>query len=380
MPIPSMTAFVAGAVAPKSALAINSQLVNAYLRGHIDADDLVDKIRSEHGVRGSNYRVWSESWDSSAYRVSDHGVAPPDCIELDRDAQLDFTSYRVAFAGQLEWADFIGNYTWEKLGAEPVRVSDGKTLKTNPDSWNNWLYNIPKSAIPGIWDDYGEIQARFPRGEYWDRWLTVHNCAKRIYIPGPCVIFVTASALGTFNHNTNPYFNTMPPVDWGDMSVFGVHSECPAVFRLFIDHDGTLGRRFDWSSNNEVFVSNWSPIQPKIKGVREVGYLNGTNRGLEWSFSCAPRACARVASYMEIEEAGWYNISLRYNSRYFYNPTDVFGNRLGFAEMVPAAGALPGWAPALIAYTRWEETGICILAQLKRTVPSDHYQQGDYAP
>ena len=409
MPISPVTSFIASSVASRTDLITNSQLVDAYLRGKIDAGDFVDKLKGDVGVRGSNYRVWAESWDSGAYYVPDHAIAPPDSIRLDHDAHLDFTHFTdpadqpTLLATPLggspisviySWKSLLGDYTWEKLGVTPIRSSDGYELKTNPNSWQNWLYNAPvPNPLPVDlstgWINIGEYQSQFPRSEYWDRWLTVHKAAKRIYIPEPCLLFVTGAAIGTFNHNVNPEINGLgtSPSEWHTGWKTGAISECPAVFQLFIDHDGTPGRRFTWTSNGDEFTADWSPITPKnVAGIREVGYSGSpirVMRGLEWSFSCAPRATARVASYIEVEQAGWYNISMRYNSRYWhgmYDAATATYNPSMLALMDPPAILIGLWAPGPIRYARWEETGLSILAQFKRTGATDHYQQGDYAP
>lgn len=400
MPIGALAAFTANAIADRATLIGNSQLVDAYLRGLVDAGDFVDKLRTEHGVRGSNYRAWATSWDSSAYLVPDHTIAPPDPIKLDQDAHLDFTHFadpalQPTLVGpplevQYSWTSLLSDYTWEKLGNVPVRTLDSYKLKTNPNSWQNWLYNAPRpSPLPAGWVEIGDIQSEFPQGEYWDRWLTVHKASRRVYIPEPCVLYVSGSAIGTFNHNVNPEINGINFVSsrWGTWFGDAGVSECPAIFALFVDHDGTPGRRFTWTSNGDEFTADWSPIVPKnAGGVREVGYSGGPPRlmrGLEWSFSCAPRATAKVASYIEIDTPGWYNISMRYNSRYWQGILDAGTatyNPSGLALMTPPGLVTGLWAPGPIRYARWEETGLSMLAQFKRTGAVDHYEQDDYAP
>lgn len=399
MPISALTGQTASTAADLGVLRSDIVLVENYLRGNVDAADFQDAIRGIHGRRGSVHRVWTETWDAQVSTRQKEVVSDPnvDLWKLDTEAYMDFTAY-----GDID-VDFYhiptnqfsinsstaaSRFTWEKMGNIPTTLANGggDKLVSCPSSWHNWLYNTPnpKQAIPGLgdWVDGREAGRRFPKDEYWDRWLTVPYASKRIYIPAQCVLYVTGSAVGTWNHNLNPFLEhdtdgegtggqCWETRDAAPHKGFDEGNECPAHFRLFIDRDNDKEwRKFSWEVNETTFHANWSPIQD----YPQVGYggpgeapNNGKMLGREWSFSCAPRGQASISSYIEVPEAGWYNISMKYNSRYFHGYIETEGVAQFYRDGFHLKSGTTGFRPGYICFSRWESSGLGIIAHLNRT-------------
>jgi len=382
MPIGSMTSFNAGDPASLATMQGNVALVEAYIQGEIDPDDFQDKLKRIHGLRGGHTRVYGESWDSGVLPFGPISVSDvnADVWYLDRDAHLDFTSYGkventwngVTDEYDIDAIGLVSKFVWEKLGNEPTENADGTGNKiiTSPYSWRNWLFGLTSAPHANAGKDYS---ARFPDDEYWDRWLTVPYASKRIYIPAKCVLHVVGSATGTWNHNLNPFLergaSTTPlGKGWSEADGYAPDNENGARFRLFIDKDNDPEwRKFSWQVNGNTWYSNWSPIQshPRVGygGTGDPAGDQGKMLGKEWAFTVAPRGTALVASEIVVPEAGWYNISMRYNSRYVFGYTDVeavWKNRF-LGETGTA------WRPGPICFSRWEKTGIGAVAQLKRS-------------
>jgi len=393
MPIGPVTAF--GATALLNTLRTNVQVIEAYIRGEIDAQDFQDLLKVLHGRRDSVHRVYGSRWTSTAEPFQEAGVNDPavDTWDLDRDAQLDFTSYGDIDADYwniptqqyvIGAATAFQRFTWEKLGNVPTQFANGTGKRIDTDNWSfrNWLFNAPEpdTVLGGNlanFVDGRKAAKRFSGEEYWDRWLTVPYATKRIWIPGPCVLHVSANATGTWNHNLSPYHerdsdNVQPGDDhvWGDK--FDQTNELPAFFRLFIDRDNDKEwRGFSWEVNGETFYANWSPIQD----YPQVGYggpgeapLSGEMLGREWSFTNSPRGKAEVASQIFVPVKGWYNISMRYNSRYVHGWIKDLG--AGFYDWMEEFWVKPatvGFRPGYITRARWESSGIGAIAAFNRT-------------
>ncbi len=199
------------------------------------------------------------------------------------------------------------------------------------------------------------------------------------------------NATGTWNHNLNPFFEYDTDsvgtggTNWKPHSGGGYtqDTECPAFFRLFVDKDNDKEwRKFSWSTGGETFHANWSPVQE----YPEVGYSTdsiSTMEGREWSFTCAPQAKALVASQIVIPEAGWYNISMKYNSRYWNGQTAFTGQVAGVDQydwvgsFLKKAGTV-GYRPGFISQARWESCGIGAIAVLNRTSVADNATHSDF--
>jgi hypothetical protein len=83
-----------------------------------------------------------------------------------------------------------------------------------------------------------------------------------------------------------------------------------------------------------------------------------------------------VASEIVIPEAGWYNISLRYNSRYVYGWHEKTG---GFYTWHPRfVGDLTPIRPSMMSIARWESSGIGAIAQLEREEITDDYSSAEF--
>lgn len=407
MPISALTGFTG--TASLTTLRTNIALIEAYIKGEIDPADFQDKLKTFHGQSGSTMRLYGDHWSSGAQAIQKASVSDPatDTWELDRDALLDFSCYGDIDAdtydgGNLlysikEW-DLVRRFTWEKLGNIPTANSNGTgaRLETSPSSWHNWLFNAPDPLTDiaglsgtGTYFDGREYTGRFAKDEYWDRWLTVPYACKRIWIPEQCVLLVMASARGTWNHNLNPAMehdtealSGVAGHAWG--SGYDQTIENPAFFRLFIDRDNDREwRKFSWEVNEDTFYANWSPIQhyPQVGygGPGESGVV-GKQQGIEWSFTCAPRGTAMVASQIVVPEAGWYNISLRYNSRYWHGYTEDVGGGVynWFPTFLKKAGT-NGYRPGPITQARWESSGIGGIAFLGRTTITDDALNRDFS-
>ena len=391
MPISPLTAQVASTAASLTTLRSNIQVIEDYLQGKIDAADFQDQLKIIHGRRGSVHRIYGDRWTRNVQANQPNLVANPatDTWRLDKEALLDFSHY-----GDIDldfWSIPTNQYsiksstamrrfTWEKLGNVPTANANGtgKKIETNPNSWQNWMYNTPDPivAIPGLANylDGRDYTHRFPKDEYWDRWLTVPYASKRIWIPSGCVLYVTGNAVGTWGYNLSPWHEHDTDGVGDGVTAWSTgydqSNELPAFFRLFIDRDNdNEWRKFSWETNEETFYANWSPIQD----YPQVGYggpgeaAAGRQQGREWSFTCAPRAHALVASQIVVPESGWYNISMRYNSRYFHGwIEDKGGGLYDWWEQFFLKGGTTGFRPGFISQARWESSGIGAVAVFNR--------------
>lgn len=397
MPIGSLTSF--GGVASLATLRTNVNVIEEYIQGKITPLDFQDKLKLLHGRRGTAHRLYGTSWNSGADTRVPFGVDDPkDVWELDRDALMDFTAYgnpdaefwngtQQLYAMTSE--NLVSWFTWEKMGNVPTQFQNGQgaKLETTPQTWHNWLFNAPDpytdvTGLPGTltYRDGRLAAKRFPSDEYWDRWLTVPYATHRIWVPDRCVLHVVANAVGTWNHNFNPALERdTESVGTGGHAWengYDQTTENPAHFRLFIDRDNDKEwRGFSWEVNEDTWYANWSPIQPHP----QVGYggpnetpNNGKMLGREWSFTCAPRGQAQVASQILVPEKGWYNISLKYNSRYWYGYTHepAPGIYSWLDTFLPASGST-SYRPGPIFATRWESTGIGAVALFNRDAPAN---------
>jgi len=416
MPIAPLTDHVAGTVMNLATLIGNNDLIEAYIKGEIDPADFSDQLGRAHGVPGEMHRVYvtggddgldtnpSIRYDPLSWTKANYGTPIP----LDRDCELDFSVYNNdslfrPIIGSPEYLvppeRFISNWVWEKLGSRPKESGGANYLVTCPDSWHNWIYHaLPPGDDPsdvGVtgFVDARSLAGRFENEGYYDRWLTVPYCSKRIWIPDPCTLYVVAMAHGTFNHNMTEAGRRDNIAQRQGVNVavsksnFYVRSNIDrcAVFRLFIDCDGAdedvIGEGpFRWETNGYKYNSNWSTLQDvgsvdelgvliRAGGHEEVGYEAGNQLGMEWSFSCWPRAVARVASKVYIPRAGYYNISFRYNSRYFHGITKEGGmawepNRFARTTNVInyAVDDDVEERPGPIHIARWEKTQLGMVA------------------
>ena len=404
MPIGPVTPQVDGTPVNLTSMRLNINLVESYIQGNITAADFQDKVRGIHGLKNSVHRVYGEHFTANVEPNQGNSVADTALTvwSLDRDAVLDFTHY-----GDIN-ADFydsptkqyiIGSsvafrrFTWEKMGNVPTLLHNGagKKIETDCWSWRNWLFNAPDPTVAlGLgmvsYIDGRQPAKRFPEDEYWDRWLTVPYASKRIYIPGPCVLHVMGNAVGTWNHTLNGFFEFDEDGDpsagskWTVANGYSPANETPAFFRLFIDRDNNEEwREFSWSVGGQTFYANWSPVQeyPEVGYSTDAAYSKMLGR--EWSISCAPRAKAVITSQIAIPSAGWYNISMKYNSRYIHGISKNIGAgswewQKGFWLKQGTTAFRPGY----ITQARWESTGIGAIAVLNRTVPTDTYAHSDF--
>jgi len=412
MPIAALTDHVAGTVMELATLIGNNQLIEQYLRGEVSASDFTDKISRVYGLPGQNHRVYtqdgsSEGFDGNVpvnYDPMEWGSGYGLPIPPDRDGILDFTHYGKLDdyfpvnppgpTGNMEITaeQFISNWSWERLGNNPTGdpVGGGAKLVTCADSWHNWLYNAPNpDDDPGVigFQDARGINGRFPEDLYHDRWMTVPHCAKRIWIPEACNLYVIAMAQGTFNHQLNTAaaeaYDKASSQDFYCDPVF----DRSAVFRLFIDKDNDKkSRPFKWRVNGQDFYANWSSIQD-LDSRPNVGYggnnddvsIQGLMQGMEWSFCNRPRAVARVASRIRVPESGYYNISMRYNSKYWKGVVaeDASGNweHKKFArsslDWIDSNGNLSRDEPGPIHIARWEKAQIGAVAHFAPAFTGD---------
>jgi hypothetical protein len=304
-------------------------------------------------------------------------------LKIDHEALLDFLYYGSPFedanmsllepAGIAEHPTvWQSRFVFERLGNVPESLGHTQHLERMVWSWNNWRWNF---TYPG-WHTppphpvyFDSLFSRFPSSEYWDAWKTVPYASAKIYVPGPCVLFVHAWARGTWNCVANK----RGPAE--KMWVFLANKDdSPVVFRLFIDqaHKPNV-RPFQWKSNGLDYRANWSPIQTE----QEIGLgsKNGfyTNVGREWMASTWPRGVIRVASEIFVPAAGYYTISLRYNSLHYYGWAEIIPPGPNFkwnSECAPLCAPdgdldYPRWGMNLVS--RWEASGIQAVAQLNRT-------------
>ena len=358
MPIGALTNHVAGAVMNLATMVGNNQLIEDYLRGEVDAADFQDLISRPHGIPGSNHRAYiqagNEGLDSNPKIYYDRGewqiakgspYGTP--IPLDRDCELDFTIYDndalyldagVIPKFKVPSNKFIAGWVWEKLGANPYKADLSKVLTTAANSWCNWLYNAPIPTAGGVtnFKDSRDEAGRFDSSDYMDRWLTVPYGCKRIWCPNPGMLYVMGTAHGTWNHNMNPMhasavtYHRLNGANGSALGQYWYDKSC--LFRLFIDNDNSNLPSFEFDVNGETFRSNWTSIQdlaaePRIGygGNNDPAGDQGKMLGWEWSSRSLPKGVIRVASKIWVPVAGYYNISLRYNSRYCHGVVDPTG-------------------------------------------------------
>lgn len=427
MPINPLTDHVAGTVMNLATLLGNNELIEDYLKGNIDAADMAVYLSRTHGMPGNNHRLYVQDGSSEGlnsnpdviYNSKQHMDIYPSGISLDNDCVLDFTFYGgdrmkdfVSDETYLEEyqpaprnitikpEDFIGMWAWERLGSNP-ETDAKKMLTTCPDSWHNWLFNLDSPGdIVGIsdWVDGRDYTGRFPDQSYYDRWLTVPYGSKRVWIPHRCNLYVVAMAQGTWNHNFgNAKFHWWSNPLTGDNAHYFMGNpggDRAAMFRLFVDRDNNPDKIFRWKVNGETFNSNWSPVQDTsdARGLLvgygsdlDAGVYQHKQLGVEWSFTCFPRGVARVASKIHIPEPGYYNISMRYNSRYFKGfvndsnewESEKFAYRQTQIQYTEDPGGInvPD-APGPIHAARWEKVQIGAVAHFADATPNDTINEG----
>ena len=149
---------------------------------------------------------------------------------------------------------------------------------------------------------------------------------------------------------------------------------------MFIDqaHDKE-NRPFSWLSNNREYSSNWAPIQPHAEVGLGIRGGVSTNVGDEWMSSTWPRGTVRCQSEVYVPAAGYYTISLRYNSVHYLGfaswrgPGGIYDwqERMApfDAQTGSAGGNVPAYGMPLVA--RFEASGIQAVAQLGRTAQSN---------
>lgn len=358
MPISALTNHVGSTVMSLATLTGNNQLIEDYLRGEIDAADFQNLIGRPFGLPGSNHRAYiqTDGLDCSIEDLPDskswsdvYGTPIP----YDRDGVLDFTIYgadrsfyvtgistEVGAVGGVDDGTYdlteqfsvssqslINRFTWERLGSNPRSKSDPtKELTTAASSWCNWLYNAPYPPDGGVTNfiDSRRHAGRFNKDYYYDRWLTVPHCSKRIWVPEAGTLYVIASCEGTWNHSMGQ-IQAETKTRYGSQSEAGFTNwamDRSAFFRLFVDADGSDSVPFSWASGGENFTANWTTIQD-LEAESTIGYagsIGGKNENMGWEYSCRsyPRGLIRAANRIWIPEAGYYNISLRYNQRYIH--------------------------------------------------------------
>lgn len=376
MPIGALANHTANTVMNLATLLGNNNTIEAYLKGAIDPADFQDKLAAVHGVPGANHRAYvgagfadAQEYTSTHSVFANPGPALADISPntLDSKAVIDFLSYKDAayfrrtinppyatpeyyvFPAEREFY-----WVWERLGMNPdtSEFGGGTQLTTNPLSWANWLYNAlePNVADPAIVGYTPHISSRFDLAEYWDRWLTIPYCSHRIWIPEPCILYVTGKARGTFSHNLNidaeDEIQAGPPTQATDQSTH---------FRLFVDEDNRADRRpFSFTANGTTFYTNWKSIN---------------NR--ELSFTCYPRSEALCFGSVIIPNAGYYNISMRFMSRHWLGRVDSVTHEWFPQEMMNRAGEIP--------VARWECAQIGAVAQFKRSVLATTWDDSDFA-
>jgi len=390
----------------RSAIEANLSAIENYLRGNVDAADLSALIGASGRVNEQNMIVYapkayeigpSKEWSVHSGRLNHR-------LDLDDEGLVDFQYYGSPFfngervtvggVGASNIVDPCGTnnvgrwqdkYVFERLGNVPESVGHIQDLKRMVYSWNNWRWNFPAPAFPtpaGIHAYLNLFYQRFPDDEYWDSWKTVPNASTKIYVPGPCMLFVQGWARGTWNgvgHLNGPIDKNWdlkigPGVPGGTEAKF----DPPVLFRLFVDQAHKKNDRpFNWFSNGNEYKANWAPIQT----AQEVGL--GTRSGVfgpvghEVQCSTWPRNTVRIASEIFIPAAGYYTLSLRFNSLYFagwaeYQSPGVYHWK---KECAPSEASTTGSGPngptwGLPLVSRWEASGIQAIAQLGRTAQS----------
>jgi len=385
MPISALTDHAAASAMQLATMIGNNQLIDNYLRGEVDPADFQDLIRKAHGIPGANHRLYiADGVDYTPRMMFDTDIDPADNtpLSLDRDCLVDMLAYGDAeskywVAGNSQYEvppdEFMGRWVFERLGNRPAAAADGtgSQLFTHPHSWHNWLFNAPAPTGATGWVDAVGSAGRFREEDYYDKWLTVPFASKRVWIPEACVLYVMAHAQGTWNHNMNPALERHAGGagnGWGTEP--SEDSECPAMFRLFIDHDNDFSqRKFSWDVNGDTWHACWSPIQDYANvgygGNNDAAPDQGKMLGKEWGFSCASRATARVASSIFVPSAGYYNLSLKFNSRYFYGIVDGENNWLDDEFALGDRDALDKPGPINVA--RWDKSSLSAVAQFNRT-------------
>jgi hypothetical protein len=398
MGIPSLSTFAAGSPAAIADLQDNISKLDAYMKASIDGQDFTDKAQIRHGKPKSVHRVYRSSWEAGvSTEVDDTVSANTDEWELDRDAHLDFTAYGDVegdFYDATEQThiatpkEFVSRFVWEKLGNVPTANNDGTgaELKFNPHSWENWLFQskdpiVDSPSMTG-YEDGKDVAHRFPDDEYWDRWLTVPYACKRIYVPEKCILFVRGSAIGTWNHSLTAFRERDTQLIGDGNSAWDTGyddtDEYPAMFRLFIDRDNDKEwRGFTWEVDGNQWYANWSPVQDSpLVGYETISGLDKRNEGVEISPSCSPRDTAFLASKILVPEAGWYNISFRYNARFWYGWNDTAENPDEWVNGWNAGGW--NYHPGPICFARFESSSIAAMAHFNRTGTTSVDNDGEH--
>jgi len=405
MPI-VQTPVVTGTAISNTELHGNLDNIEGYLKGAVPGADIAGKVPAHARTEESNILHFTKApfeigvpsnWDTRGEEM-DH------TNPIDAESIIDFGAYGrtrpyIAMnqgvvtpqAQQVhpdvvqEWEpnEFQAKFLFERLGNIPGLIAGTKNNQNLMWSWNNWRFNLtaPNPAWPkGISGrDYAAaVFTRFPQDELWDTWKTVPHASMKIYVPEQCQLFVDAHARGTWN----TVLQGIGPVvkRWSDLDL---DNDPPIAFRLFIDQAHDVNSRvFEWDSNGDTYQANWAPIQPE----REVGLglRNGVMEtvGREWRSSTWPRAVVRCASEINVPKAGYYNISLRYNSQYFYGYYRQTGDNQGwqFGKFAPypmptgpdSSASGPPWV------ARFEASGIQAFAQLGRTGQTDTDQDAQF--
>jgi len=423
----SQTPVVSGTEISRSILDVNLQAVESYLRGRITGADLAAQIGVSSRVDGENLvnftppgfemgipAEWSRRRDDLNQR-----------LDLDSEAILDFLYYgepeeRRVFINTgpglegnepgypddiLHWGQMVGSsnldsgqdqlsrFVYERLGTIPAPLKAAPELPSTILSWNNWRWNMARPPSPQVeWGpEYQDRKnVRFPPSEYWDTWKTVPYASAKIYVPGPCQLVVNGYARGTWNcvsHRDGLEDNGDRRFTWRDnlLDYWRNKQDPPTVFRLFIDqaHDPE-NRVFRWKSNGHEYESNWAPVQPEPEvglGLRG-GWPNEIreNVGREFFSSTWPRGTVRAVSEIFVPEAGYYNISLRYNSLHFFGHSgdDGFGGPKWIEATTAVGPDLPAFGLNLVS--RFEAAGIQAVGQLKRTGTADSSLDAQFLP
>lgn len=391
MPI-VQTPVVTGTPISRAAVDANLGAVEQYLKGNIPGSDLSAAIGTVSRVDGQNLLAYtpkpyeiglSTRWSRHSGRLNHRN-------RLDEEGTLDFCYYGdpwhrpqvglgldITNPCGMNAKGWQGGYVFERLGNVPVAQGGGRALQRMVWSWNNWRWNFtaPAWASTNQTAYYDLLFERFPVSEYWDAWKTVPYASAKIYVPEACMLMVQGWARGTWN--MVGHLNGAIDKEWTNLHN---RDDAPTVFRLFIDQAHRPDSRpFEWESNGVTYNANWAPVQTHA----EVGQgLKGgvlTNKGSEWMASTWPRGAVRCVSEVYVPAAGYYTISLRYNSLHYIGHTEYTGpgsvwdwkshcaplgtNTSGVASPEPTFG--------LNLVSRFEASGIQAVAQLGRTAQSN---------
>jgi|6_EtaG_2_1085325.scaffolds.fasta_scaffold00493_12 hypothetical protein len=417
MAIGGLTDHVSGQLMNLATLVGNNTLIEQYLAGLIDPADFQDLITKAHGVRGQHHRVYigtpfDANINPGSHRIKtqDHvggGGEDPSTIalptDLDLKAQLDISVKNAAYGHPLApliangiwsnvtWPNEVGLTSrrtcliWERLGKNPTATGGiagyPTPLLSYEHSWHNWrwdgdlLGDFHPGGVSYAWDLQEYVYENYLMHQqddadrfYYDRWMTVPHCSKRIWIPEPCVLIVVASAYGTCNSSLggrvtgngvgSPGEDLSANTGTWPAGHVGPQTDRSNEFRLFLDSDGrpSYGSP-SWSwrcgeaklSNHRTLATNWIP------------HTNTTDQpSTGINITSMPRSRFTVAHEFKVPAAGYYNISMRYSSNYFYgaltepgvgrNPDDVWN------EYYAGYGMADHWI------ARWEHAQIGALA------------------